>query len=132
MATFIGKDGVFRIGANAMAETTEWSVDETAEPVEDTALGDEYKTFKSGTDIEKTWTFSVTTHWDDTDTNGQVAATVGASIALELYPEGTTGGNAKMTGTAVVDTVAIAVSRGEIVGRTISGQGTGALTITTA
>jgi len=132
MATFIGKDGIVRNSANAYAETTEWSVDSTAEPVEDTALGDEWKTFKSGSDIEKTWTFAITCHWDDTDTNGQEAATVGASISLELYPEGTTATNAKLTGTAVVDTVAIAVTRGEIVGRTISGQGTGALTIGTA
>ena len=132
MATFIGKDGVIRSGANAVGETTEWSVDSSAEPVEDTALGDEWKTFKGGSDIEKTWTFSLTSHWDDTDTNGQEAMTVGASISLELYPEGTTASNAKLTGTAIIDTVAIGVTRGAVNSRTISGQGSGALTIGTA
>lgn len=132
MSTFIGKNGVLRIGANAIAEIVDFEIEESVDLVEDTALADKSKTYKSADDLVRGWTGKLTAHWDDTDTNGQEAAVIAALIAIEAYPEGTAVGASKLSGSAVVDNVAIGVAPNAIVSRTITFTGTGDLTIGTA
>ena len=131
MATHVGKDGVVKIGANTIAEVNGWELTSTAEPVEDSELSDEWKTFKSGTDVVKEWSASINCWWDETDTNGQVAMISGASVTLNLYPEGSTSGDTFQSGTAIINEIGIAVEKGGIVTRTFSAQGSGALVIAT-
>jgi len=131
MATHIGKEGNVKVGVNTIAEVTDWSLDQTADPVEDSELTDEWKTFKSGTDLVKEFTGTITAWYDETDTNGQVALTVGASFSFDLRPEGDTTGDEKLTGTAIVGSIAMGATRGAIITRTFSFQGSGALTIGT-
>ena len=131
MATHVGKDGVVKIGANTVAEVNGWELTSTAEPVEDSELSDEWKTFKSGSDIVKEWSASINCWWDETDTNGQVAMISGASVTLNLYPEGATAADTYQTGTAIINEIGISVEKGGIITRTFSAQGSGALTITT-
>ncbi len=71
MATHTGSEGTVRVGAsNAVLEIRSYSVEETADTVEDTSMGDSYRTFKT---TLKGWSGSVDVFWDETDATGQGA-----------------------------------------------------------
>lgn len=125
MATHHGKDGHINVGANQVAETTEWSVDEEVETVDDTAQGDTAKTHLVGV---PSWSGRCTAFWDETDTNGQEALTIGASFTFNGYPEGDASGASYMTGTATVTRIGVGVPKDGVVTRDIEFQGNGALT----
>jgi hypothetical protein len=127
MATFKGNDGVVLIGTDVMAEVISFSVDETADTIEDTTMGDTSKTYKASfTDF----TATVETYFDDTDT-AQQAVTAGDSVTLKLQMEGNTSGDHQLTGTALVTSRSIGVTSDGINTATYSLQGTGGLTETT-
>lgn len=94
-----GTEGVIKIGANTIAEARSWSIEQQADTVEDTVLGDTWKTNKSSL---KSWSGSISCWWDETDTNGQALMIVGAELTLNLYPEGATTGDAYYTGSAIM------------------------------
>jgi hypothetical protein len=94
-----GTEGVVKIGANTIAETRSWSIEQQADTVEDTVLGDSWKTNKPSL---KSWSGSISCWWDETDTNGQVVMIVGAELTLTLYPEGATTGDIFYTGSAII------------------------------
>lgn len=94
-----GSEGVVKIGANTIAECRSWSIEQQADTVEDTVLGDTWKSHKSSL---KSWSGSIACWWDETDTNGQAAMVVGAELTLNLYPEGATTGDAYYTGSIIV------------------------------
>ena len=89
MATHTGKDGVVKVGANDVAEVRSFSLNETADTVEDTTMGDAARTH-----IVTLTSFdgSLDVYWDETDTNGQIALGVGSSVTLALFPEGDASG----------------------------------------
>ena len=74
---------------------------------------------------------SVDVLFDDTDTNGQVALTVGSQVTLNFAPEGVGSGAIKLTGDAIVTSKSVTASYDGLVESTISVQGTGGLTTTT-
>jgi hypothetical protein len=82
---------------------------------DDTAMGDTWESHIAGSGI-KSWSANCDVHWDEGDTNGQLAATLGASLTLNLYPEGSTTGDVYYTGTASVVRRGITVEKD---GRTI-------------
>ena len=126
MSTHKGNDGVVRIGANAIAEITGFTVTETAGTVEDTAMGDTARTYIS--DDLPTWTASINAHYYPGDTNGQALIVAGASLELEFHSEGTGAGKAKLSGTGIVTQVQMGeVGNGVVVPFTAQFQGTGAL-----
>ena len=129
MANHHGSEGTVKIGANAVAEVNSWSISESAEFAEDTNLSDTSKTYNS-TAI-KSWSGSISCNWDETDTTGQGAMTVGASVTLNLYPEGADTGDTYWTGTALIQDVSQSAARGGIVEAEYSFLGTGALSETT-
>lgn len=128
MATHKGSEGTVKIGANAIAEVRSYSIESTADTLEDTVMGDTARTFLPSL---TSWSGSVDVFWDETDTNGQLAADVGSSITLNLYPEGSTTGDFYYTGTAIVTGKSVTGSFDGMVEASISFQGTGALTETT-
>lgn len=130
MATHTGSEGTVRVGANAIAEIRSYSVEETADTVEDTSMGDAYRTFKT---TLKGWSGSVDVFWDETDTNGQVAMVVGTEITANFFPEGASAGQSEKyyTGTAIVTGRTVTGSFDGMVEATITLQGTGALTLST-
>ena len=69
--------------------------------------------------------------WDETDTNGQTALAVGATVTLNFAPEGASTGDVKLTGNAIVTSKSISSSFDGLVEASISVQGTGGLTTTT-
>lgn len=130
MATHTGSEGTVRVGTNAIAEIRSYSLEETADTVEDTSMGDAYRTFKT---TLKGWSGSVDVFWDETDTNGQVALVVGAEVTANFFPEGATAGQSEKyySGTAIVTGKTVTGSFDGMVESTITLQGTGALSLLT-
>ena len=128
MATHTGSAGTVKVGANAIAELRSWSLDQSQDTVETTALGDTVKTY-SATQSSSSGTMDC--FWDETDTNGPVACTIGATVTLKLYPEGATSGDTYYTGSAIITSVGVAQTHDGIVERSIGFQISGAVTIGT-
>ena len=128
MATHTGSEGTVKVGANAIAEIRSFSLEETADTLEDTTMGDTARTYKSSL---TTFTGSVDVFWDETDTTGQGALTIGASVTLNVYPEGDASGDTYYTGTAIVTGITRSSSFDGLVEASITVQGSGALTDTT-
>jgi hypothetical protein len=63
-------------------------------------MGDAAKTFQP---TQTFWEASVEVFWDETDTNGQQAMSVGASVTLNTYPEGSSSTDSYKTGAAIVE-----------------------------
>lgn len=125
MATHLGKEGTVQVGSNAIAEIRGFSIDETIDTVEDTSMGDSSKTYLASI---KDFSGSVEVLYDETDTNGQTALSVGSSVTLNFAPEGTDSGDVKLTGTAIVTGKSVTSSFDGLVESTITVQGTGGLT----
>ena len=128
MATHTGSEGTVKVGSNAIAEIRSFSIEESADTLEDTTMGDTARTYKSSL---TNYTGSVDVLWDETDTTGQGALTIGAEVTLNLYPEGDTSGDTYYTGSAIVTGRTINSSYDGLVEMSISVQGSGALTETT-
>ena len=128
MAKHLGKEGTVQVGSNAIAEIRGFSIDETIDTVEDTSMGDSSKTYLASI---KDFSGSVDVLYDETDTNGQTALSVGSSVTLNFAPEGTDSGDVKLTGTAIVTGKSVTSSFDGLVESTITVQGTGGLTTTT-
>ncbi len=128
MATHTGSQGTVKVGSNAVAELKSWSLDQTQDTVETTKLGDTVKTY-SVTQSSSNGTMDC--FWDETDTNGQVACSIGATVTLNLYPEGATSGDTYYTGSAIITSVGVSQTHDGIVERSIGFQVTGAVTIGT-
>lgn len=124
MATYHGKNGVVSVGAIAIAEVQEFSVTEQVTTVDDTAMGDTDETHLVGVN---SWNGTIKCSWDPTDTNGQEALSIGASVTLNLYPAGTSAGQRRLSGTATVTEIVRTVSRSTVNERTVNIKGNGAL-----
>jgi len=128
MATHLGKEGTVQVGSNSIAEIRSFSIDETIDTVEDTSMGDASKSYLASI---KDFSGSIDVIYDETDTNGQTAMAVGATVTLNFAPEGTASGDVKLTGSAIVTGKSINSSFDGLVEASISIQGTGGLTTTT-
>jgi hypothetical protein len=111
-----------------MAEVTGWTLTQSSSTIEDTTLTDTTRSYLSGL---SEYSGTVDCHWDETDTNGQVACTIGASVALYFYPEGATSGDTYFSGTALVTGITRNAAIDGLVESSLTFQGTGALSITT-
>jgi hypothetical protein len=129
MATHTGSEGTVRVGAtNNILEIRSYSIEETADTAEDTSMGDSYRTHKT---TLKAWSGTVDVFWDELDTTGQGALTVGSEVAIRFMPEGATAGDVYLTGTAIVTGKTVSASFDGMVESTITMQGTGALSYAT-
>ena len=127
MATHHGKEGVVTAGGTAVGELTSFTLETTGDVVEDTALTDATKSFVAG---RTSFSGTLEMHFDETDTP-QTTLLAGASIAFILLPEGNASGDRSFTGTGIVTGMSVNNSMDSIVSRTVTFQGTGALTIGT-
>lgn len=128
MANHKGSEGVVHVGTSAIAELRSYEVSESANTINDTVLADTWETNQVGT---KSWTGSATAFYDETDTNAQEALTVGGTVTLKFYPEGTATSATYKTGAAVVTGVKASAAINGMVEREFSFTGNGALTQTT-
>ncbi len=128
MANHKGSEGTVKVGSNAVAEIRSYSIEETADVIEDTQLGDSARTYKSSL---TSFTGSIECYWDETDTSGQGALSIGSEVTLNFYPEGADSGDTYYSGSAIVTGVTRSGSHDGMVEASISVQGSGALTETT-
>jgi len=127
MATHHGKEGVVTVGGTAMGEVTSFTLETTGDVVEDTALTDGTKSFVAG---RTSFSGTIEMHFDETDSQ-QETLIAGSSIAFVLLPEGNDSGDASYSGTGIVTGMSINNSMDAIVSRSVTFQGTGALTVGT-
>jgi predicted secreted protein len=127
MATFKGKDGVVKVGSNAIGEIRNFSVEETADTIEDTSMGDTARTYK---DSLTQFTASIDALFDDGDT-AQTALTIGSSATFSFLPEGDSSGKYSLSGSGIVTGISRSQSYDGLVEISFSLQGSGALTIGT-
>jgi len=127
MATHHGKEGVVKAGGTAVGELTSFTLETTGDVVEDTALSDSAKSFVAG---RTSFSGTLEMHFDETD-SPQITLLAGSSIAFILLPEGATSGDRSFTGTGIVTGMSVNNSMDAIISRTVTFQGTGALTIGT-
>jgi hypothetical protein len=128
MAIHKGSEGTVKVGANDILEIRSYSIEETADTLEDTVMGDSARTYLPSL---TSWSGSVDVFWNETDTTGQGALTIGAVATLNFYLEGDTNGDTYYTGSAIVTGISRSASFDGLVEASISVQGTGALTSTT-
>jgi hypothetical protein len=124
MATHHGKEGVVTAGGAAVGELTGFTLETTGDVVEDTQLSDATKSFVAG---RTSFSGTLEMHYDETD-SPQETLTAGSSIAFILLPEGNTSGDQSFTGTGIVTGMSINNAMDAIVSRSVTFQGTGALT----
>jgi hypothetical protein len=127
MATHHGKEGVVTVGGTACGELTGFTLETTGDVVEDTALTDATKSFVAG---RTSFSGTLEMHFDETDTP-QTNMVAGASLAFILLPEGNASGDRSFSGTGIVTGMSVNNSMDAIISRTVTFQGTGALTIGT-
>lgn len=124
MATHAGSEGKVFIGVAQVAEVRSWSLEVTADTVDASIIGTQWR--KNQATI-KSWSGSFDAFWDESDATGQGALAAGATVTLNLYPEGNATGATYWSGEAIVTSVAYSGSFDGIVEATFSFTGSGAL-----
>lgn len=122
-----GKEGVLKAGSTVIGGVTGFTIDTTADVVEDTSLGNSAKTYLAG---RTAFSGSIDMHYDEGDT-AQETLDVGATIAFTLLPEGNTSGDQSFAGSGIVTSMSVGVTLDGVSTRSVAFQGTGALTIGT-
>lgn len=126
MAAIAGKGGSAKIGANTIAEVTSWSMDVSADMLDSTSLGDDWREFIAGLNGA---TGSVEVKWDiPNDANGQTALQNallnGTTVTLNLYVNATN----YYSGSAYVSSLSVEDPVEDLVTATFEAQFTGAVT----
>lgn len=128
MATHTGSEGTVKVGSDTIAEIRSFSIEESAETLEDTSMGDSARTYKPSL---TSFTASIDVLWDESDLAGQGALTNGAEVTFSVFPEGDTTGDTYLTGSGIVTGRSVSSSYDGLVEMSISLQGSGALTTST-
>ena len=129
MANHKGSEGSVYVGAVAVGELKSWSISVSANTIDDSVLTDVWSTKQAG---QNSWSGSCECFWDELDTTGQGALTIGASVTMNFYPEGNTTGDVYFTGSAIVTSIERSTSIDEMVSVSFSFDGNGILTQSTA
>ena len=128
MATHKGSEGIIKVGSDSVLEIRSYSIEESADTLEDTSMGDSARTYKPSL---TNFSGSLEVFWDETDTSGQGALSIGSEVTLNVYPEGDASGDTYYSGSAIVTGVSRTASFDGLVEASISVQGNGALTAST-
>ena len=128
MATHTGSEGTIKVGSTTVGELRSYSLEQTADTIEDTSMGDTTRTYKSAL---KGWSGSASLFFDETDA-GQTALALGTEIALKVYPEGASSGDKYYYGQAIITGSNISASFDGMVEAEVTFTGSGALTLGTA
>jgi len=128
MATHHGKEGVVKAGGTGIGELTGFTLETTSDVVEDTQLSDSNKTFVAG---RTSFSGTLEMSYDETD-SPQQTLTAGTSISFVLGAEGDASGDEIFSGSGIVTGMSVSVPLDGITTRSVTFQGTGALTRGTA
>lgn len=125
MANHKGSEGLVKIGTATVAEVRDWSLSETAETIDDTAMGDSARTRKPSLTSASG---SLSCWWDETDANGQIAMQAGSEVALKLYPEGSDSGDYFASVSAIITTQDASATMDGMVEASFSWESNGVVT----
>ena len=128
MATHTGSEGTIKVGTTVVGELRSYSLEQTADTIEDTSMGDTTRTYKSAL---KGWSGSASLFFDEADA-GQLLLVLGTSIALKVYPEGASSGDKYYYGQAIITGSNISASFDGMVEAEVTFTGSGTLTLGTA
>ena len=128
MATHFGKEGVVKAGGTGIGELTSYTLETTADVVEDTQLSDSTKSFLAG---RTSFSGTLEMSYDETD-SPQQTLTAGTSISFVLGAEGDATGDEIFSGSGIITGMSVNVTLDGITTRSVTFQGTGALTRGTA
>ena len=123
MATHHGKEGVVKAGGTGIGEITGFTLETTADVVEDTALTDATKSFVAG---RTSFSGTLEMNYDETD-SPQQTLTVGSEISFVLLPEGNSSGDESFTGSGIITGMSVTNGMDAIITRSVTFQGTGTL-----
>jgi len=123
-----GSEGTIKVGSDTVGELRSYSLETTGDTIETSNMGTVARTYKAGLTA---WSGTASLFWDELDA-GQTALAVGSVITLNVYPEGSTVGDKYFTGSAIVTAKSVSASFDGLVESSISFQGTGALSFSTA
>lgn len=129
MATTKGTSGVVKLVATggtlaAVGEIRSYTIDRTADTIEDTVMGDTAKTYL---DSLTDGTLSLDVLWDADDTVQQSTMIVGVEVDYEIYPEGTGSGSRYYSGTGIITSESTSASYDGLVESSYSIQNSGAI-----
>ena len=124
MATHFGKEGVVKAGGTGIGELTGFTLETTADVVEDTQLSDSTKSFLAG---RTSFSGTLEMSYDETD-SPQQTLTVGSSIDFVLLPEGNSSGDESFTGSGIITGMSVNNALDAVITRSVTFQGTGTLT----
>ncbi len=129
MATHTGSEGTIKISASniVLGELRSYTLEQTADTIEDTSLGDSSRTYKSGL---KGFSGSASLFFDEADA-GQLLLVVGTEITIKVFPEGASSGDKFYEGSAIVTGYNISASFDGMVEAETTFTGTGALSLST-
>ena len=127
MSVHHGKEGQVAIGGTAVGELTSFTLETTGDVVESTKMEDAAKSFIAG---RTSFSGTLEMHFDETD-SGQTQLVSGASLTFKLLPEGSSSGDRKFEGAGIVTGMSVNQPLDGVVARSVTFQGTGALTIGT-
>ena len=127
MSVHHGKEGEVVVGGSAVGELVSFTLETTGDVVESTKMADAAKTFVAG---RTSFSGTLEMHFDEAD-SVQTQLTAGASITYKLIPEGGSTGDRKFEGASVITGMSVSQPLDGIVARSVTFQGTGALTIGT-
>lgn len=124
MATYQGFNGSVKVGGNAVAEISEFTLDISRDTVETQSFGDSWKEM---TTTLASWSGTFRGRWDMTDTNGQAALqsalTGGTSVSVSLL----TASNKTYSGTAFITGISVGAAVDGVVEGDFSFAGSGSL-----
>ena len=127
MAVHHGKEGEVVVGGTAVGELVSFTLETTGDVVESTKMADSAKTFVAG---RTSFSGTLEMHFDETD-SAQTQMTAGTTLTFKLLPEGSTSGDRKFEGSGIVTGMSVNQPLDGVVARSVTFQGTGALTIGT-
>ena len=127
MAVHHGKEGEVAIGGTGVGELTSFTLETTGDVVESTKMADSAKTFVAG---RTSFSGTLEMHFDATD-SAQTQMTAGTTLSFKLLQEGSTSGDRKFEGSGIVTGMSVNQPLDGVVARSVTFQGTGALTIGT-
>lgn len=130
MSTKWGVDGKIKISDNPVLEVRGWTLEMSQEPIEDTVMGDTWRTFIPDSGL-KSWNATLNVLYDENDATGQEAATIGATVAVKFMAEGDSSGDTYYSGSGIIEGVGVEVPHDALITRRITIRGNGALSKTT-
>lgn len=127
MATYKGKEGSVKIGADTIIELRSFEVTVTANEVDTSIMGSDWTGVDS---TQSSWKASANGFYDPDDP-AVVALAAGAKVAVEFFPLGETTGLVVQSGIALVTSVGRPQSHDNIIEFNFELTGDGALTTDT-